>query len=163
MPYRHFMILTFMLINRFPSLTYSDHVDDLFQEWNIIILRYFNPVGAHESGLTGEDPKGIPNNLTPYITQVAVGVRKELSIFGDDYDTSDGTGIWSYLIPYYSSYKLSITSYCLTDGTLLSLTIIYYVIPHHLYLLHMPLMKHPQDVNEAPDHGCNTKFLEFSA
>ncbi len=67
------------------------------KEWKIILLRYFNPVGAHESGLIGEDPKGIPNNLTPYITQVAIGKLKELSVFGDDYDTPDGTGVRDYI------------------------------------------------------------------
>ena len=65
--------------------------------FNIAILRYFNPVGAHESGLIGEDPKGIPNNLCPYITQVAVGKRKELSVFGNDYNTHDGTGVRDYI------------------------------------------------------------------
>ncbi len=64
---------------------------------HIMLLRYFNPVGAHESGLIGEDPKGIPNNLMPYITQVAVGKLKELGVFGDDYDTSDGTGVRDYI------------------------------------------------------------------
>lgn len=66
-------------------------------EWNIILLRYFNPIGAHKSGLIGEDPKGIPNNLTPYITQVAVGKLKEVGVFGDDYDTPDGTGVRDYI------------------------------------------------------------------
>jgi UDP-glucose 4-epimerase len=65
--------------------------------WHIVLLRYFNPVGAHESGLIGEDPGGIPNNLMPYITQVAVGRLKELSIFGDDYPTRDGTCIRDYI------------------------------------------------------------------
>ena len=65
--------------------------------WSIALLRYFNPIGAHESGLIGEDPQGIPNNLMPYITQVAVGKRKELSIYGDDYETKDGTGIRDYI------------------------------------------------------------------
>lgn len=65
--------------------------------WKIILLRYFNPVGAHESGLIGEDPKGIPNNLMPYITQVAVGKREALGVFGDDYDTPDGTGVRDYI------------------------------------------------------------------
>lgn len=65
--------------------------------FNIAILRYFNPVGAHESGLIGEDPKGIPNNLCPYITQVAVGKREYLGVFGDDYDTHDGTGVRDYI------------------------------------------------------------------
>lgn len=65
--------------------------------WNIALLRYFNPVGAHESGLIGEDPSGIPNNLMPYIAQVAVGLRSELSIYGDDYPTHDGTGVRDYI------------------------------------------------------------------
>lgn len=66
-------------------------------DWNINLLRYFNPVGAHESGLIGEDPNGIPNNLVPYISQVAVGRLKELSVFGNDYDTPDGTGVRDYI------------------------------------------------------------------
>ncbi len=66
-------------------------------EWNIIVLRYFNPIGAHESGLIGENPKGIPNNLVPYITQVAVGKLACLNIYGDDYDTPDGTGVRDYI------------------------------------------------------------------
>ena len=65
--------------------------------WNVIILRYFNPVGAHQSGLIGEDPKGIPNNLMPYITQVASGRLEKLHIFGNDYETPDGTGIRDYI------------------------------------------------------------------
>ena len=60
-------------------------------EWNIVLLRYFNPIGAHKSGTMGENPNGIPNNLMPYVTQVAVGKLKELSVFGNDYDTPDGT------------------------------------------------------------------------
>ncbi len=66
-------------------------------EWDIALLRYFNPVGAHESGLIGEEPKGIPNNLMPYITQVAVGIRPYLNVFGDDYNTPDGTGVRDYI------------------------------------------------------------------
>ncbi len=66
-------------------------------EWNIILLRYFNPIGAHKSGTIGENPNGIPNNLMPYITQVAVGKLKELGVFGDDYDTPDGTGVRDYI------------------------------------------------------------------
>lgn len=66
-------------------------------EWHIMLLRYFNPVGAHSSGKIGEDPKGIPNNLMPYISQVAVGKRECLSVFGDDYDTPDGTGVRDYI------------------------------------------------------------------
>ena len=65
--------------------------------WNIALLRYFNPVGAHKSGMIGEDPNGIPNNLMPYITQVAVGKLKQLSVFGDDYPTTDGTGVRDYI------------------------------------------------------------------
>ena len=65
--------------------------------WDICILRYFNPVGAHESGLIGEEPKGIPNNLMPYVARVAAGTLKELSVFGNDYDTPDGTGVRDYI------------------------------------------------------------------
>ena len=65
--------------------------------WNIALLRYFNPVGAHESGLIGEDPRGIPNNLMPYIAQVAVGRRPHLNVFGGDYPTPDGTGVRDYI------------------------------------------------------------------
>ena len=65
--------------------------------WNIILLRYFNPVGAHESGLIGEDPKGIPNNLMPYVAQVASGKLECINVFGDDYDTPDGTGVRDYI------------------------------------------------------------------
>ena len=64
---------------------------------NVIILRYFNPIGAHKSGLIGEDPRGIPNNLLPYISQVAIGKREKLYVFGDDYDTIDGTGVRDYI------------------------------------------------------------------
>ena len=67
------------------------------KEWSVVLLRYFNPIGAHESGLMGEDPKGIPNNLFPYISQVAVGRREYLSVFGNDYDTPDGTGVRDYI------------------------------------------------------------------
>ena len=66
-------------------------------EWNVILLRYFNPIGAHKSGLIGEDPAGIPNNLLPYVAQVAVGRRAELNVFGNDYPTPDGTGIRDYI------------------------------------------------------------------
>ena len=66
-------------------------------DMNVILLRYFNPVGAHESGRIGEDPKGIPNNLMPYISQVAVGKLERLGVFGDDYDTPDGTGVRDYI------------------------------------------------------------------
>ena len=66
-------------------------------EWNIVLLRYFNPIGAHKSGLIGENPNGMPNNLMPYVTQVAVGKRPHLNVFGDDYDTHDGTGVRDYI------------------------------------------------------------------
>lgn len=66
-------------------------------EWNVILLRYFNPIGAHESGMIGENPNGIPNNLMPYITQVAIGKLECLGVFGDDYDTPDGTGVRDYI------------------------------------------------------------------
>ncbi len=71
------------------------HVAD--PEWNVVLLRYFNPIGAHESGLIGEDPKGIPNNLVPYIAQVAIGKLEKLGVFGDDYPTHDGTGVRDYI------------------------------------------------------------------
>ena len=67
------------------------------KEWGIVLLRYFNPIGANKSGRIGEDPRGIPNNLMPYITQVAVGRRPQLSVFGNDYDTPDGTGVRDYI------------------------------------------------------------------
>ena len=75
-------------------LTGMAHAD---KAWSIVLLRYFNPIGAHESGQIGEDPRGIPNNLMPYITQVAVGRREKLSVFGNDYDTPDGTGVRDYI------------------------------------------------------------------
>lgn len=71
------------------------HVSD--HNWSVALLRYFNPIGAHKSGRIGEDPNGIPNNLMPYITQVAVGKLKELQVFGNDYDTNDGTGVRDYI------------------------------------------------------------------
>ncbi|WP_226536073.1 UDP-glucose 4-epimerase GalE [Fictibacillus halophilus] len=80
-----------MLEQIFRDLYVSDN------DWSIALLRYFNPVGAHESGLIGEDPSGIPNNLTPYITQVAVGKLEKLNVFGDDYNTEDGTGVRDYI------------------------------------------------------------------
>ena len=66
-------------------------------EWNVVLLRYFNPIGAHQSGRIGENPNGIPNNLMPYITQTAIGRREELGVFGNDYDTHDGTGVRDYI------------------------------------------------------------------
>lgn len=82
------------------KLMIEEILRDLYQAdnaWNVAILRYFNPVGAHQSGQIGEDPHGIPNNLVPYITQVAIGKLPELSVFGDDYQTRDGTGIRDYI------------------------------------------------------------------
>lgn len=73
------------------DLAFSD------KEWSVVLLRYFNPIGAHKSGLIGENPNGIPNNLLPYIAQVAVGKLECLSVFGDDYDTPDGTGVRDYI------------------------------------------------------------------
>lgn len=67
------------------------------KEWSVCLLRYFNPIGAHKSGTMGEDPNGIPNNLMPYITQVAIGKREKLTVYGDDYDTPDGTGVRDYI------------------------------------------------------------------
>ena len=69
------------------------HYMFMFQDWNIALLRYFNPVGSHKSGKIGEDPQGPPNNLMPFVAQVAVGRRKELAVFGNDYNTPDGTGM----------------------------------------------------------------------
>jgi UDP-glucose 4-epimerase len=80
-----------MLEEIFRDLYVADH------EWNIILLRYFNPIGAHKSGLIGEDPQGIPNNLVPYITQTAVGKLEGLGVFGVDYDTPDGSGVRDYI------------------------------------------------------------------
>ena len=80
-----------MLEQVLTDLWVADH------EWNVVLLRYFNPIGAHESGLIGEDPKGIPNNLVPYIAQVAVGKLECLGVFGNDYDTPDGTGVRDYI------------------------------------------------------------------
>ncbi len=82
------------------KLMMEEILEDVYKadkNWNIVILRYFNPVGAHKSGMIGEDPNGIPNNLMPYISQVAVGKLKELAVFGDDYPTVDGTGVRDYI------------------------------------------------------------------
>jgi len=82
------------------KLMIEEILRDLYQSdsrWGIAILRYFNPVGAHESGLIGEDPRGIPNNLMPFISQVAVGKREQLQVFGGDYETPDGTGVRDYI------------------------------------------------------------------
>lgn len=79
------------------DLSASDRLQASDVPWKIALLRYFNPIGAHESGLIGEDPNGIPNNLMPYIAQVAIGKLKELSVFGNDYPTPDGTGVRDYI------------------------------------------------------------------
>lgn len=82
------------------KLMIENILQDIFvadNEWSIALLRYFNPIGAHKSGLIGEDPNGIPNNLMPYIAQVAAGKLEVLSVFGDDYDTKDGTGVRDYI------------------------------------------------------------------
>ena len=82
------------------KLMVEELLGDLYKSdnrWNIALLRYFNPAGAHESGLIGEDPNDIPNNLMPYISQVAIGIREKLSIFGNDYPTPDGTGVRDYI------------------------------------------------------------------
>lgn len=82
------------------KLMVEDILRDLYasdKQWRIAILRYFNPVGAHQSGLIGENPRGIPNNLLPYVAQVAAGLREQLQVFGDDYATKDGTGVRDYI------------------------------------------------------------------
>ena len=82
------------------KLMLEEILQDLYvadPEWKVILLRYFNPIGAHESGRIGENPRGIPNNLMPYITQVAVGKLQKLRVFGNDYDTPDGTGVRDYI------------------------------------------------------------------
>lgn len=82
------------------KLTIEKILNDVYvadNTWSVVLLRYFNPIGAHESGRIGEDPNGIPNNLMPYITQVAVGKREKLSVFGNDYNTHDGTGVRDYI------------------------------------------------------------------
>jgi UDP-glucose 4-epimerase len=82
------------------KLMIENMLRDIYQAdsaWHIAILRYFNPIGAHESGLIGEDPNGVPNNLLPYVAQVAVGKLKKLSVFGNDYPTHDGTGVRDYI------------------------------------------------------------------
>lgn len=79
------------------DLQKADQLNQVPNPWQIVLLRYFNPIGAHESGLLGENPNGIPNNLMPYITQVALGKLPKLHVFGDDYDTKDGTGVRDYI------------------------------------------------------------------
>ncbi|MGE5628326.1 MAG: UDP-glucose 4-epimerase GalE [Solirubrobacterales bacterium] len=87
-------------------------------KWSIALLRYFNPIGAHKSGRIGEDPNGIPNNLMPYITQVAVGKREKLSIFGGDYDTHDGTGVRDYIhvVDLAKGHLKALMKICDSDG-----------------------------------------------
>ena len=86
-------------------------------EWSVALLRYFNPVGAHESGLIGEDPKGIPNNLMPYISQVAVGRREKLGVFGNDYPTHDGTGVRDYIhVVDLARGHVAVIDYVMTHG-----------------------------------------------
>lgn len=87
-PYGSTKLMTEMILS---DLNVAD------KDWSVVLLRYFNPIGAHESGLIGEDPNGIPNNLLPYIAQVAVGKLEKLSVFGDDYETVDGTGVRDYI------------------------------------------------------------------
>ena len=86
-----------MLEDILSDLNAADVKTGAAKPWNVVLLRYFNPIGAHPSGLIGEDPSGIPNNLMPYITQVAVGKRDKLHVFGNDYDTPDGTGVRDYI------------------------------------------------------------------
>ena len=86
-----------MIEDMLRDLEIADDLNNAAKNWSIVLLRYFNPVGAHESGKIGEDPNGKPNNLMPFITQVAVGKREKLSVFGGDYDTVDGTGVRDYI------------------------------------------------------------------
>ena len=79
------------------DLSASDKLTQADNPWKFALLRYFNPIGAHDSGKIGEDPNGIPNNLLPYVSQVAIGKLQQLSVFGDDYPTRDGTGIRDYI------------------------------------------------------------------
>jgi UDP-glucose 4-epimerase len=87
----------FMIEEILRDLSAADSVIGAQSPWKIALLRYFNPIGAHESGLIGEDPNGIPNNLMPYVSQVAIGKLEQLSVFGDDYPTHDGTGVRDYI------------------------------------------------------------------
>lgn len=87
-PYGYTKVMIEQILN---DMTVSD------KDWSVVALRYFNPIGAHESGLIGEDPNGIPNNLVPYIAQVAQGKLEHLRVFGDDYETPDGTGVRDYI------------------------------------------------------------------
>lgn len=87
----------FMIEEILRDLSAADTIIGAQSPWKIALLRYFNPIGAHESGLIGEDPNGIPNNLMPYVSQVAIGKLAQLSVFGDDYPTKDGTGVRDYI------------------------------------------------------------------
>lgn len=116
----------------FTKLAIEELLRDLYKAdntWSIVILRYFNPVGAHSSGLIGENPNGIPNNLMPYISQVAVGKREVLNVFGNDYPTHDGTGVRDYIhvvdlaighlkaLEYFSNHKNGMITVNLGTGT----------------------------------------------
>ena len=93
-------------------------------EWSIGRLRYFNPVGAHVGGMMGEDPKGVPNNLMPYITQVAAGRRKKLQVFGGDYPTADGSGVRDYIhVMDLAEGRLAALRYCQTNNGLLTVNL----------------------------------------
>lgn len=106
------------------KLILEDILSDLYHsepDWNIARLRYFNPVGAHESGLIGEDPQGIPNNLMPFVSQVAIGRREALSVFGGDYPTSDGTGVRDYIhVMDLAEGHVAALKYCQETGGLLT-------------------------------------------
>jgi len=110
-----------------PQLQVEEMMRDITNadpEWRTIVLRYFNPVGAHPSGRLGEDPQGFPNNLMPFVQQVAVGRRKELTVFGSDYNTKDGTGVsivWSLALHGFSSMFVSAFFASLPPGTFIVL------------------------------------------
>lgn len=86
-----------MVENILKDLLVADQLANVSVPWKIVLLRYFNPIGAHKSGLIGDNPNGIPSNLIPYISQVAVGKLKQLSVFGNDYPTKDDTGVRDYI------------------------------------------------------------------
>jgi len=103
------------------KLMIEQMLQDLYisdNEWSIALLRYFNPIGAHESGRIGENPNGIPNNLMPYITQVAVGKLEKLSVFGNDYDTVDGTGVRDYIhvVDLAKGHVKALEKHCIKPG-----------------------------------------------
>lgn len=100
-----------ILENVLKDLYVSDHT------WNVVLLRYFNPIGAHPSGLIGEDPRGIPNNLMPYIADVAVGKLDYVRVFGNDYDTIDGTGVRDYIhVVDLAAGHVAVLKHCMTPG-----------------------------------------------